>query len=458
MRSRLALLSLLVALTLVHAHSHHDEIDEEHLNAPIDTTLYIHIATQVLVWGFIFPTGMVLGMTRSRWHVPLQSTALVLTAAGYILGHKHGGRMFPASLHGTFASLLIMPLVFQGALGVYLKLHVHEDTLRPWAVLAHGIMGKMFPLLGWCQMLFGAIVLGGYCNGGNLGQCLAHYIMGSAFIAYGIILAILLLVGQDWAKRKGRSQEWWDSWVIFLWGIVNTFTEHHGGAWSHKDLQHTSLGVLWWAGGALGILLSRNNKRNVVPSLIIIMTGWAMSSHAQAFAFSEKIHSIFGWTLMAAGIARLIEICFVVPQVGTEGPPGAPDGSTAPVASPFQHLPPFLLVAAGLLFMSGTDEELHYISETGMDHVTYVLIMYSLAFIIYALMTFLLHWYTIGRSIPQATAPDARNKYYQSVPDTASMFSGYTTGPRVLQDEEVYELSGAPDVDDDPFDDRPRQD
>jgi hypothetical protein len=73
-------------------------------------------------------------------------------------------------------------------------------------------------------------------------------------------------------------------------------------------------------------------------------------------------------------------------------------------------------------------------------------------------MTFLLHWYSIGRSTPQMTAPDPRNKYYQSVPDTASMFSGYTTGPRVLQDEEVYELSGAPDVDDDPFDeDRPRQ-
>ena len=26
--------------------------------------------------------------------------------------------------------------------------------------------------------------------------------------------------------------------------------------------------------------------------------------------------------------------------------------------------------------MSGTDEELHYVSESGMDHVTYVLVMY----------------------------------------------------------------------------------
>lgn len=29
--------------------------------------------------------------------------------------------------------------------------------------------------------------------------------------------------------------------------------------------------------------------------------------------------------------------------------------------------------------MSGTDEELHYVSDTGMDHVTYVLIMYRFA-------------------------------------------------------------------------------
>ena len=76
----------------------------------------------------------------SRWHVPLQSTALVLTVAGYVLGHKHAGRMFAASLHGTVATLLMLPLAAQAAVGVYLRLHVHERTLRPWAVLAHGLL------------------------------------------------------------------------------------------------------------------------------------------------------------------------------------------------------------------------------------------------------------------------------------------------------------------------------
>jgi hypothetical protein len=35
-----------------------------------------------------------------------------------------------------------------------------------------------------------------------------------------------------------------------------------------------------------------------------------------------------------------------------------------------------LLVAAGLLFMSATDEELRFVHEGGMDHVTYILIMF----------------------------------------------------------------------------------
>ncbi|KAF8575535.1 hypothetical protein K439DRAFT_1655432 [Ramaria rubella] len=485
------LFGLLATALSVHAHPHHD-LDDTQLNAPIDSILYIHIGLQTLVWGVFFPTGMVLGIARSRWHVPLQSTAVVLTSVGYILGHKHSGRMFPASLHGIAATLLLVPLLSQAALGVYLKLHIHENTIRPWAVMMHGILGKAFPLLGWCQMLFGAIVLGSYCNGGALGQCLGacfalpmtsldnnHYsplYYGKRFHwlwnHHGHLAphrpqlgqtqrAVRRVVGLLGDLPLGYRYVLYSFHLYFFLDacVVNTFTEHHGGAWSHKDLQHTTLGVLWWAGGALGILLSRKNKRNVVPSLIIIITGWAMSSHAQAFKFSEKMHTIFGWTLMAAGIARIIEICFVVPHLATVNSEHTLDENTRALISPFQHLPPFLLIAAGLLFMSATDEELHYISGTGIDHVTYALIMFSLAFLIYALTNFWLGWYATITSAREETLPNVRNKYYQVVPDNSSMFSGYTTGPRVLRDEEVYELSGGPNVDEDPFDDdRPAQD
>lgn len=34
----------------------------------------MHMGLQMLVWGVSFPVGMVFGITKSRWHVPLQVT------------------------------------------------------------------------------------------------------------------------------------------------------------------------------------------------------------------------------------------------------------------------------------------------------------------------------------------------------------------------------------------------
>ena len=106
-----------------------------------------------------------------------QSTGFVLTIGGYFLGHMHGGRKFLKSAHGTFANVVMIFIAAQLALGIYLKLHIHERSIRPYVVVLHGIVGKAYPIIGWTQMLFGAIAYMGYCRGGNLGQCLAHYIM-----------------------------------------------------------------------------------------------------------------------------------------------------------------------------------------------------------------------------------------------------------------------------------------
>ncbi|KAL1707918.1 hypothetical protein EV121DRAFT_255334 [Schizophyllum commune] len=460
---RLLLLSALVAGA--YAHGHHHELSDADIHKPIDAILWIHIFLQAAIWGVLFPTGMVLGLSKSRWHVPLQATGIALTLGGYILGHAHKGRAFLAGAHGKFANILLIPILTQLCLGIYLKLHIHEKSLRPYAVKVHGLVGKTYPILGWTQMLFGAITFRGYCRGGHLGQCLAHYIMGSGFIAYGTIMAIILLVGESWVRRSGRSPEWWDSWVIMLWGIVNTFTEHHGGDWSVKDMQHTILGVLWWAGGMLGIFLARNNQRNVVPALIIILTGWAMANHAQALMISTEVHSMFGHTLFGAGLARIIEIAVFAPNYAA--PEGAitdaddahsdhtlttSDSSSRTLAArAFRHLPPYLLTAAGILFMSGTDEELKVANDAGMDHVTYILIMFSLSFVIYTLIVFLINLYaTSGRNAPNAAGAKGvdeggielssptgiRNNWYSRVPNAADAPEREPIAHHVIGDDE----------------------
>lgn len=103
---------------------------------------------------------MILGITRSRFHVPLQTLGVVLSLCGNYLGHHHAGREFHTTAHSHMASYLWWYLMSQTAMGVFLKLHVLEGTaVRRAVVKAHGIVGKSFPVFGWTQMIFGCALL-----------------------------------------------------------------------------------------------------------------------------------------------------------------------------------------------------------------------------------------------------------------------------------------------------------
>lgn len=421
---------LLVSLSLIFlapgasAHGGHtDKIPEgEAVSAdPLDTKLWLHIILMILSFGMIFPYGMVLGIVKSRWHVPLQIVGTVVATVAYFLGHMHKGRQFRhPNIHASFANSLVLMLLVQVALGIGLKLHLDEKKGwvgrvfggkigkggRRGVVIIHSWLGKIMPIVAWAQMLFGGIVAMGYCRGDHLGQCLAHFIMGSAFIAYGVIMTILLLVGQAWLRSTGRSQEFFDSIVIAAWGCVNTFTEHRWGhPWVKNDLQHTSMGIVWWCAGLLGVWLSRSRngrpKRNILPGLVILLTGWAMSAHPQDLPLSTMVHTVFGYTLMAAGASRVIEISFLLR-----------DGRGSGEVNSFQHLPPFvgsslicasldefwltfgpsqLLYASGFLFMGATEEQMHLLSDANVTHVSYILILYSVAFLLYLFVNILLY-------------------------------------------------------------------
>jgi len=96
------------------------------------------------------------------------------------------------------------------------------------------------------------------------------------------------------------------------------------------------MGIIWFCAGILGVFLSSRKgkpQRNVVPAIVIILTGWAMAGHAQALAFSTNMHGIFGHTLMAAGVTRIIEIAMVLRDAWNAG--------DDEIRS-FQYVPPFV--------------------------------------------------------------------------------------------------------------------
>jgi hypothetical protein len=62
------LLAIVAFAAVAFAHEHDEsEIPEgEAVSAePLDTILWVHIMIQILAWGIIFPTGMVLGVRPS---------------------------------------------------------------------------------------------------------------------------------------------------------------------------------------------------------------------------------------------------------------------------------------------------------------------------------------------------------------------------------------------------------
>ncbi|KAK3676474.1 hypothetical protein LTR78_003750 [Recurvomyces mirabilis] len=454
-RPLLPLPIILLLATHTSAHGDHSHLEEGlAISAdPIDSILWSHILLQCLAWGILFPTGMVLGLVRNRWHVPTQTLASIIALAGYFLGHLHKGRQFSKNAHSAFANWLMFLLIAQVVLGAYLRLHLERGFLgrvRKWQVKGHAILGGIIPVAAWVQMLLGGIATQGFCQGDHLGQCLAHFIMGSAFIAYGIVLTILLLCGQAWLARTGRSQEFWDSLIIALWGCVNTFTEHRwGGPWVHNDLQHTSMGIIWWAAGLVGIWLSRDRagrpKRNLIPAIVIFMTGWAMSAHPQSLMLSTKVHGVFGYTLMSAGITRLIEIAFVLRD---KVAPERPDDIDSEINS-FQYLPPFLLYASGFLFMGATEEQMQMLSDAGVTHVSYILILYSISFLLFLFVLMLLHLYSAQSSGGKTTIGAKPSDDEES----SRPVNGHARVPNAMDrqahDAQEFELEGLMSDDDD---------
>ncbi|KAM3562384.1 hypothetical protein ARSEF4850_002774 [Beauveria asiatica] len=427
------------------AHDHHGvqkniPEGETVTKEPLDSLTWLHIFIQMFAYGVIFPIGMVFGMTKSRWHVPTQAVGSSLALLGFFLGHAHGGRQYVGNnVHSVFANILQLLLVAQVVLGLYLKGHWERGIngrirllIRPF----HSVIGKAMPLLAWVQMIFGGITTLGFCQGDHLGQCAAHFIMGGAFIAYGILLTIILLAGQVWMRRTGRSQEFFDSSVIAVWGCINTFTEHRWGtAWVKNDWQHTTMGIVWWCAGLAGIWLSRdrdgNPKRNFIPAFVIFITGWAMSAHPQELMVSAMTHAMFGKTLMAVGVTRVIEIAFVLKDKQSLHESGRTWNS-------FQYIPVFLMYAAGFLFMGATEEQMNLVDSSAMDGVSYTLILYSLAFMVFLFTNMLIHLY--DRLSPKEEGGKYSNGHIR--------LNGDAHEESRLRDVEEFELEGLSDEED----------
>ncbi|ANZ75081.1 BA75_02905T0 [Komagataella pastoris] len=282
---------------------------------------------------------------------------------------------------GWVLAILYCVTVFFGSLTNGSEFLLRNKQSDQWlSALGHTASRRVYKtlsvfvvLVGWVKVCLAPIALFGFCRGRSTGQCIAHGIMGSSFIWYGFILLLVLVIPWLRLRETGYSQEFFDSLLMTAWGCVNTFTEHRWGreAWSHGDYQHTSMGIIWWCGGLLGLWLTRNGERSYIPALLLMFTGYGMAEHVQKLQISTKVHAFFGLALIGGGLARIVEISFVLKDKRHDSR-----------IHSFQYLPSFALVEAGVLFMGATEEQLQLVKDLGADHSSYILVVSGAAFMI----------------------------------------------------------------------------
>lgn len=96
------------------------------------------------------------------------------------------------------------------------------------------------------------------------------------------------------------------------------------------------------------------------------------------------------------------------------------------------------MYAAGFLFMGATEEQMNLVATSGMDGVSYTLILYSLAFMVFLFANMLIHLY--DRLSPQEEGGKYTNGHIR-------LNSGPNEEGR-LRDAEEFELEGLTDDED----------
>jgi hypothetical protein len=93
--------------------------------------------------------------------------------------------------------------------------------------------------------------------------------------------------------------------------------------------------------------------------------------------------------------------------------------------------------------MGATEEQMQLLADRHVTHVSYILILYSIAFLLFLFVNMLVHLYTV-HVWGQGSKADAEAPRANGVPN------GHVRTDRRVRDAEEYELEGLMSDDDDP--------
>ncbi|KAF2084557.1 hypothetical protein K490DRAFT_59523 [Saccharata proteae CBS 121410] len=271
------------------------------------------------------------------------------------------------------------------------------------------LIERLILVLGFVSLATGAVAMGGIAHGSAVLNVLAHFIKGAIFLWYGLLtlgrwMGCFADFGWAWnvkppaalvGHRKAAipSAEFTESFVIFLYGASNVFLEHlaaWGDEWTAQDLEHVSITIMFFGGGALGMLVESTRVRdllnttildvqhhsadpeepcwqrpqsyraslNPLPALVILLLGMMMGSHHQASMLSSMVHKQWGNMFMGFAMARAATYLLLYLS---------PPSSYLPARPPTEIITAFCLVSGGLTFMISNKDSVAAMESLRID-------------------------------------------------------------------------------------------
>ncbi|KAL2831544.1 hypothetical protein BDW59DRAFT_169780 [Aspergillus cavernicola] len=254
----------------------------------------------------------------------------------------------------------------------------------------YNMIDRIILPFGSIAIATGAVTYGGIFHGNEFFNGLAHFIKGGIFFWYGVITLGRFIgawadLGWAWNKKPPASVVGWkakvplgefvESFVIWLYGVINVFLEHlagRGKEWSATDMEHVSISIMFFGGGLVGMLFESRRIRdalnstllrsptqesddenwqppksqgvplNPMPALIILLLGMMMGSHHQDSITSTMVHKQWGNMLIGFAIARGMTYVLLFLR---------PPTSYLPARPPTEIVAGFCLMSGGLIFM-----------------------------------------------------------------------------------------------------------
>ncbi|KAB8211923.1 hypothetical protein BDV34DRAFT_219140 [Aspergillus parasiticus] len=335
----------------------------------------LSVILQVVSFGFLLPYTLVLHITESQSAKLVQT--IVTTCALIGLWICGGNLSFGYLILNLTLTLLIS--IYTLAYWYLYRYEALNNTSSTQYVkrVYHGASVSLL-VLGWFQITCGTL--------DNLGILHHNLIMIAhsfpALLIIGLATSWLTSAAGIWRHRYGRSPEYYDCLYTTVMSVV-LIPIVIGTDIIGSDLQaplafppHLFYLLVMLAASQIGIWLSRDRynapRRNLMLALMCFLWGQQMAAHHQHSALAKSVHEAFGYTLIAMGAARALEI-LVIPSI-------SPANSTTSKHGHLRYLPPMFGFVAAFMILGGSHDMIRTFEELGSDPSGYISILQACGF------------------------------------------------------------------------------